>query len=87
MQEIKVDSALWANSMFPEGVVERWLVVDGAIVAAGDRMAELRIEDALHEIVAPASGRVTILAAANTIVEPGSLLGNLAVSSENQGWL
>jgi pyruvate/2-oxoglutarate dehydrogenase complex dihydrolipoamide acyltransferase (E2) component len=64
--------------MFPEGVVERWLVVDGAIVAAGDRMAELRIEDALHEIMAPASGRVTILAAANTIVEPGSLLGNLA---------
>jgi pyruvate/2-oxoglutarate dehydrogenase complex dihydrolipoamide acyltransferase (E2) component len=78
MQEIKVDSALWASSMFPEGVVERWLVVDGAIVAAGDRMAELRIEDALHEIMAPASGRVTILAAANTIVEPGSLLGNLA---------
>ncbi|MEA2257505.1 MAG: hypothetical protein QOJ51_330 [Acidobacteriaceae bacterium] len=87
MQEIKVDSALWASSMFPEGVVERWLVVDGAIVAAGDRMAELRIEDALHEIMAPASGRVTILAAANTIVEPGSLLGNLAVSSENQGRL
>jgi pyruvate/2-oxoglutarate dehydrogenase complex dihydrolipoamide acyltransferase (E2) component len=87
MQEIKVDSALWATSMFPEGVVERWLVVDGAIVAAGDRMAELRIEDALHEIMAPASGRVTILAAANTIVEPGSLLGNLAVSSENRGRL
>jgi hypothetical protein len=48
MQEIKVDSALWATSMLPEGVVERWLVVDGAIVAAGDRMAELRIEDALR---------------------------------------
>jgi hypothetical protein len=26
MQEIKVDSALWATSMLPEGVVERWLV-------------------------------------------------------------
>jgi pyruvate/2-oxoglutarate dehydrogenase complex dihydrolipoamide acyltransferase (E2) component len=79
MQEIKVDSALWATSMLPEGVVERWLVVDGATVAAGDRMAELRIEDALHEIMAPAGGRLTIVAAANTIVEPGSLLGNLAV--------
>jgi pyruvate/2-oxoglutarate dehydrogenase complex dihydrolipoamide acyltransferase (E2) component len=87
MQEIKVDSALWATSMLPEGVVERWLVVDGAIVAAGDRMAELRIEDALHEIMAPASGRITIVAAANTVVEPGSLLGNLAISSENRGWL
>jgi pyruvate/2-oxoglutarate dehydrogenase complex dihydrolipoamide acyltransferase (E2) component len=79
MQEIKVDSALWATSMLPEGVVERWLVVDGAIVAAGDPMAELRIEDALHEITAPASGRVSIVAAVNTIVEPGSLLGSLAV--------
>jgi pyruvate/2-oxoglutarate dehydrogenase complex dihydrolipoamide acyltransferase (E2) component len=79
MQEIKVDSALWATSMLPEGVVERWLVVDGAIVAAGDPMAELRIEDALHEITAPACGRVTIVAAVNTIVEPGSLLGSLAV--------
>jgi pyruvate/2-oxoglutarate dehydrogenase complex dihydrolipoamide acyltransferase (E2) component len=79
MQEIKVDSALWATSMLPEGIVERWLVVDGATVAAGDPMAELRIEDALHEITAPASGRVTIVAAVNTIVEPGSLLGKLAV--------
>jgi pyruvate/2-oxoglutarate dehydrogenase complex dihydrolipoamide acyltransferase (E2) component len=87
MQEIKVDSALWATSMLPEGVVERWLVVDGAIVAAGDRMAELRIEDALHEIMAPASGRITIVAAANTVVEPGSLLGNLTITSENQGRL
>ena len=38
MQEIKVDSALWATSMLPEGVVERWLVVDGATVAAGDKV-------------------------------------------------
>jgi pyruvate/2-oxoglutarate dehydrogenase complex dihydrolipoamide acyltransferase (E2) component len=87
MQEIKVDSALWATSMLPEGVVERWLVGEGAIVAAGDKVAELRIEDALHEIMAPAGGRVTIVAAANTVIEPGSLLGNLAISSEHQGRL
>jgi hypothetical protein len=42
-------------------------------------MAEIRIEDALHEIMAPASGRLTIVAAANTVVEPGSLLAQLAV--------
>jgi pyruvate/2-oxoglutarate dehydrogenase complex dihydrolipoamide acyltransferase (E2) component len=79
MQDIKVDEALWASSMLPEGIVERWFIVDGAIVAAGDLMAEVRIEDTLHEITAPASGRLTIIAAANTIVEPGSLLARLAV--------
>lgn len=79
MQDIKVDEALWASSMLPEGIVERWSIVDGAIVAAGDLMAEVRIEDTLHEITAPASGRLTIIAAANTIVEPGSLLARLAV--------
>ena len=80
MQDINIDEALWASSMLPEGIVERWFVADGAIVAVGDPMAEIRIEDALHEITAPATGRLTIVAAANTVVEPGSLLARLAVN-------
>lgn len=79
MQEIKVDEALWASDMLPEGIVERWFIVDGAIVAAGDRIAEIRVEDALHEITTPASGRLTIVAAANAVVEPGSVLATSAV--------
>jgi hypothetical protein len=43
-------------------------------------MAEIRIEDVLHEIVAPVSGP-TIVAAANTVVEPGSLLASLTVAT------
>ena len=78
MQDIKVDEALWASSMLPEGIVERWFVADGAIVAAGDRIAEIRIEGALHEITAPAGGRLMVTAAANSVVEPGSLLARLA---------
>ena len=49
MQDINVDEALWASSMLPEGIVERWIIADGAIVAAGDPMAEIRIEDAAGE--------------------------------------
>ena len=71
--------------MLPEGIVERWFIADGAIVAAGDPMAEIRIEDALHEIMAPVSGRLTIVAAANTVVKPGSLLARLAVD-ESSSW-
>jgi len=77
MQNIKVDEALWASSMLPEGIVERWFIASGATIKFGERIAELRIEDALHEIVAPADGRATIVAAANAVIEPGSVLATL----------
>lgn len=77
MQYIKVDEALWASSMLPEGIVERWFITSGDMVRAGERIAEVRVEDALHEIVTPADGRATIVAAANAVIEPGSILATL----------
>jgi pyruvate/2-oxoglutarate dehydrogenase complex dihydrolipoamide acyltransferase (E2) component len=77
MQDIKVDEALWASSMMPNGVVERWFITSGASIKAGDRIVEVRIEDSLHEIVAPASGRATIVAGINAVVDPGSVLAVL----------
>jgi pyruvate/2-oxoglutarate dehydrogenase complex dihydrolipoamide acyltransferase (E2) component len=78
MKDIKVDETLWAASVMQEGIVERWLVADGAGVAAGDRIAEIRIEDALHDIIAPEDGRLTIISVENAVIEPGSLLAQLA---------
>jgi pyruvate/2-oxoglutarate dehydrogenase complex dihydrolipoamide acyltransferase (E2) component len=75
--DILVAEALWASSMLPKGILERWVVPDGAAVNAGDRIAEVRIEDALHEIMAPSGGRLTIMVATNGIVEPGSVIGQL----------
>lgn len=69
MQEIRVDEALWASSILPEGTVVRWLVADGAMVVAGKPIVEIRVENPLYEIAAPASGRLTIAAAANNVVE------------------
>jgi pyruvate/2-oxoglutarate dehydrogenase complex dihydrolipoamide acyltransferase (E2) component len=83
MQDIKIDEELWASSMLPEGIVERWFIADGAMITAGTPIAEVRIEEALHEITAPASGRLTIVAVANTVVEPGSLLARLAVDERD----
>jgi pyruvate/2-oxoglutarate dehydrogenase complex dihydrolipoamide acyltransferase (E2) component len=79
MQDIKADEALWASSILPEGIVERWFVADGTVVAAGDKIAEIRVEGALHEITAPRHGRLIIIAAANAVVEPGSTLARLNV--------
>jgi len=78
---IKVDEALWSSSMLPKGLVERWFVTDGVVVALGDRIAEIRIEGALHEITAPTPGRLTIVATANSVVEPGSLLARLTTDA------
>lgn len=75
--DIHVPDSLWALNMLPVGTVERWSVADGAFVALGDHLAEVRIEDALHEIVAPIAGRLSIALPANSIIEPGAVLGKL----------
>jgi pyruvate/2-oxoglutarate dehydrogenase complex dihydrolipoamide acyltransferase (E2) component len=77
MPDIKVDDTLWSTSMLPEGILERWFVADGALVTAGDRIAEIRVEGVRHEVTAPATGRLTIFAAANDLIEPGTLLASL----------
>ena len=78
MTNISISSDFWAGSMLPEGILERWRVVDGSDVAAGDVVAEIRIEDALHELAAPAAGRLVALTHANEIIEPGTVIGRIA---------
>ena len=78
---INADEALWRNGMQPGGIVERWLVADGEIAIEGHGVAEVRIEDALHDIVAPATGRLTIAAPRFAAIEPGGLMATLAVDA------
>jgi hypothetical protein len=79
---ITADEALWRNSMLPEGILERWLVADGDITLGGHAIAQVRIEGALHDIVAPATGRLAISAPNLSVIDPGFLLGMLAVDAE-----
>ena len=75
--KIEVSPDLWATSILPEGVIERWLFRDGSRVQAGDPVATVRIEDALHELVAPARGRLNIGLQVNSVVEPGTAIGTV----------
>ena len=77
--EIKVDEVLWSNSMLPEGAVAKWLVADGGPAREGHGLAEVRIEGALHDVIAPRDGRLKIEVAVNDVIEPGSLLATLAL--------
>jgi hypothetical protein len=71
--DVRVEKAIWASTILPGGIVRRWFIADGAIVESGAKIAEIRIEGALHEIDSPASGHLPIVAAVNNVVEHGSL--------------
>lgn len=77
MTPIRVETELWATSLLPEGMIEKWLVPDAAFVEAGDPLAALRIEGALHELIAPADGWLTIDRKTNDVVEPGAVGGHI----------
>ena len=76
---IRVDEGLWASVMAPEGTVEWWFHQDGAQVQTGDKLAEVRIEGACHELVAPASGKLQIMAMAGSLIDPGAVIGQVVV--------
>lgn len=77
MQEVRLSSALWAGRLLPEGLIEKWHVPSGAQVGQGQDIASVRIEGALHEIVSPEPGRLSILLVENSVVEPGSIIATI----------
>jgi pyruvate/2-oxoglutarate dehydrogenase complex dihydrolipoamide acyltransferase (E2) component len=79
---INADEALWRNNMLPEGMLERWLVTDGAVAQEGHAIAQIRIEGSLHDVVAPFTGRLAISAPTLAVIEPRFLLATLAVDAE-----
>jgi pyruvate/2-oxoglutarate dehydrogenase complex dihydrolipoamide acyltransferase (E2) component len=57
-----------------EGVISVWLFRDGEKVAAGDVLAEVMNEKAVAELVAPASGHLTILVTAEVPVKKNQVV-------------
>lgn len=79
--DIRIDERLWATSMAPEGVLERWRAADGGAVSNGQTVAEVSIEGCRHEIVATATGRLRQLIAAGDVIEPGTLIAAVAADA------
>jgi len=77
MADIRVAEELWPAGILPEGVLERWLVSDGTQVRAGEAVAAVRIGEALHDIVSPASGRLEVLAPESEVVDAGCIIGEV----------
>ncbi|WP_158913210.1 lipoyl domain-containing protein [Caulobacter sp. S45] len=75
--DVRLSEDLWATSMLPEGVLVRWRRGEGAFVASGAPLAEVRIEGGLHEIISPCWGRLDALARENAVVEPGMVIARV----------
>ena len=75
MTDITVPEDLWDTD--DEGVIFSWVYADGAIVEQGRLVAELTVEKAQLELNAPASGRLKILAPAETVVRKGAVIGRI----------
>jgi pyruvate/2-oxoglutarate dehydrogenase complex dihydrolipoamide acyltransferase (E2) component len=66
---------MWGDSM--EGVVVTWIYQNGASVVKGQPVAEIMVEKAQLELVAPASGKLTILAAPETVIGRDQVVGRI----------
>jgi pyruvate/2-oxoglutarate dehydrogenase complex dihydrolipoamide acyltransferase (E2) component len=75
MTDITVPEDLWDSD--DEGVILMWTYADGALVETGKLLAELMVEKAQLELIAPASGRLKILAPADTVVRKGAVIGRI----------
>lgn len=76
--DVRIQEDLWATAMMQEGVLERWRIEDGSPVGQGQAVAEVRIEDCLHEIIASEAGHLVQLASAGSVIEPGALIGQIS---------
>jgi hypothetical protein len=77
MVELIVSPEFWISRILPEGIIERWLAPDGAVIKLNDPVADLRIEGELVRLKAPAGGRLFIDTKTSSIIEPGSVIGHI----------
>lgn len=60
-------------------VVAQWFFKSGDSVAQEDVVCELMQEKATIEVVAPAGGRLQVVAVVDAELSPGALIGSIAV--------
>jgi len=65
-----------------EGVISVWLFRDGEMVTAGDVLAEVMNEKAVAELIAPASGQLTILVSAEVPVKKNQVVARISSSQK-----
>ena len=70
-----VKSVVWEEE--DDGSITQWFVDDAAQVSEGDLIAEMMVEKALYEIVAPATGQLRILRQQEEVVASGDVIATI----------
>ncbi|WP_170334855.1 MULTISPECIES: biotin/lipoyl-containing protein [Ruegeria] len=73
--DITIPSDLWDED--EETVITSWLVDDGSTVEEGALIAEIMTAKVQYEILAPASGTVSIKEEADAVVAKGAVIGSI----------
>ena len=69
--------ALSAETPDAEGVLATWFVADGDQVAAGQLLGEVMVDKVSGDVVAPAPGRVRLIAAEDQVVRQGQPIARI----------
>ena len=75
MSVYNVKSVVWEEE--DDGSITQWFVDDAAQVSEGDLIAEMMVEKALYEIVAPATGQLRILRQQEEVVASGDVIATI----------
>jgi pyruvate/2-oxoglutarate dehydrogenase complex dihydrolipoamide acyltransferase (E2) component len=75
MTEVRIPDDLWDDDS--EGAISAWLYEDGDQVEAGAVIAEVMNEKVASELLAPASGALIILTAAEEPVRKGQVVARI----------
>ena len=76
MTEVRIPDDLWDDDS--EGAISAWLYDDGDRVETGAVIAEVMNEKVAFELLAPVSGPLAILAAAEAPVRKGQVVARIA---------
>jgi pyruvate/2-oxoglutarate dehydrogenase complex dihydrolipoamide acyltransferase (E2) component len=74
MTDIVIADNLWEEG---DAAVSAWLYADGDRVAEGAIVAELMVEKSTMEVIAPATGTLRILIAAEEPVAKGQIVARI----------
>lgn len=72
---IVIPADLWEDDS--EAVITAWLFNNGDEVDTGDLLAEVMVEKAQYEIVAPSAGILTIIKHEDEVVIKGAIIATL----------
>ncbi|MDO6515178.1 MULTISPECIES: biotin/lipoyl-containing protein [unclassified Neptuniibacter] len=75
MTDVIVPVDLWEEDS--EAVITSWLASDGGDVSEGDVIAELMVEKIQYELLAPATGKLSLISDADDVVEKGQKVATI----------